>query len=1006
MTDVHHAPTATQPSLDLSGLEHTGARPGTAAIALPSRSGIAGHQLSAPLLQRSMTAPLDRSDSNIASIDATNKLTGLSITTSVSMTNCGSDSSPVVGNATTITPAGPASASLSSMSGSLFNKPSSISLFQTCRLLRDRLCRVDGFKPFLESAATQTDENDNMVGTTSALRDPVDELWRCFRLGSSLVRIFNATRPVTELVARSPEDIASLNTRKKDVYHFLLACKNQLNFPDDDLFSITELFSENTNGFVKVTRTVSLVLDILERRNLLIEADASACAGSTASLAAMATTNTQAGPKDMRDKVIAELLETERKYVAHLEVLQNYQQEILAKEILPVDTAHHLFANLNALVDFQRRFLIGLEATCSLSANDQRIGQVFVNNEQAFSVYEPFCSNYASASDLIVSETARLRRLDHLVEAGYELPSLLIRPIQRICKYPLLLRELVKSTDPAQPSHLDLEQGAESAMRVTDRVNETRRKQENAVIVTDLEKRVEDWKGHSIATFGALLLEDTFQVMKGDVEREYRCYLFERILLCCKETTSNKKSGKNISISKKPKKRSGTLQLKGRIFLNNVTEVVPNSRSGVHTLHVYWRGDQEQEFFTLKCRNEENLRQWHAGLTKSLEDVRIQLQEYRSNATVVSSSAYRGTGSSLGDYRLGVNGVSYDSDEESQRTTDTYDDMQDHMSAASVPMSREASATSIRSRSATNESLPYQGRVNMARIPSNGGGAAASFPRHLAMDQSVFSPIINSADSSASGTLGKWSAAHGGYPFPAAGELELPCNHVSNAAVRYTAPAMSRSGSRQSDSSQGRGHYAAIPTRASAPGTRPILGSRMRSTSSPHMAQGQHFMTTPSDVPEMPSHRMPSMTSSQTSYISNSAESFTSSPAFGVIPSTTAASGTSTAVKCKISYAEDAYVIVLAENASLASLMERVTRKIRLAGHSPSMSQQAASSAGLDPLAAAKSDHDLAGRLRIRYRDEDGDLITINSDEDVSMAIEGVIADGPHATLNLVVTTA
>ena len=39
-----------------------------------------------------------------------------------------------------------------------------------------------------------------------------------------------------------------------------------------------------------------------------------------------------------------------------------------------------LFANLGELLDFQRRFLIALEATLSLPSDEQRIGALFTIN--------------------------------------------------------------------------------------------------------------------------------------------------------------------------------------------------------------------------------------------------------------------------------------------------------------------------------------------------------------------------------------------------------------------------------------------------------------------------------------------------------------------------------------------------------------------------------------------------------------------------------------------------
>ena len=71
------------------------------------------------------------------------------------------------------------------------------------------------------------------------------------------------------------------------------------------------------------------------------------------------------------------------------------------------------------------------------------------------------------------------------------------------------------------------------------------------------------------------------------VREQYKIYLFERILLCCKEINPNKAKNKMLS-SNKPlvdKKGKPKLQLKGRIFMQNVTDVayIMNKKSGTFT---------------------------------------------------------------------------------------------------------------------------------------------------------------------------------------------------------------------------------------------------------------------------------------------------------------------------------------------------------------------------------------------------------------------------------------
>lgn len=138
------------------------------------------------------------------------------------------------------------------------------------------------------------------------------------------------------------------------------------------------------------------------------------------------------------------------------------------------------------------------------------------------------------------------------------------------------------------PHYEELQLGYAASRRVTDTINEAQRRAENIAAVRNLEHRVEDWKGHNLANFGELLLDSVFRVTKSDVDRDYHVFLFEKIILCCKEApvlTNGKKLSKSNSYISRSKstpitpsdtsKDKTPLLLKGRIFLNNVTQAVP-----------------------------------------------------------------------------------------------------------------------------------------------------------------------------------------------------------------------------------------------------------------------------------------------------------------------------------------------------------------------------------------------------------------------------------------------
>lgn len=99
-----------------------------------------------------------------------------------------------------------------------------------------------------------------------------------------------------------------------------------------------------------------------------------------------------------------------------------------------------------------------------------------------------------------------------------------------------VLQSLVKATNPSDYIyHASLVAGLASVKRITDKVNETSREKENEKTVLELQARVEDWKGHVPETFGRLLVDDVLSAIKSGSTRDYHVFLFEKMLLCCKE---------------------------------------------------------------------------------------------------------------------------------------------------------------------------------------------------------------------------------------------------------------------------------------------------------------------------------------------------------------------------------------------------------------------------------------------------------------------------------------
>ena len=176
------------------------------------------------------------------------------------------------------------------------------------------------------------------------------------------------------------------------------------------------------------------VLDILVQRGIL---------NSSVNGESLIASNAQ---RTQRQHIINELVSTERTYVQQLELLQQFKKLVEEKGVIAGDSAYDIFLNLNALLDFQRRFLIRVEQTNAQPEEDQNWGKLFVLYRDAFRVYEPFIANQKKGEETALREFDKLKdiagssEIRQMVESPVTFSSFLLKPFLRLTKYPLLLK--------------------------------------------------------------------------------------------------------------------------------------------------------------------------------------------------------------------------------------------------------------------------------------------------------------------------------------------------------------------------------------------------------------------------------------------------------------------------------------------------------------------------------------------------------------------------------------
>ncbi|XP_068139927.1 platelet binding protein GspB isoform X2 [Drosophila tropicalis] len=295
----------------------------------------------------------------------------------------------------------------------------------------------------------------------------------------------------------------------------------------------------------------------------------------------------------LRRSAVRELLETEANYVKLLASICDGYLPAMSKriDIFSPNSIRLIFSNISVIYKFQRKFLQTLRS----GIEQDQIAKVFLNMHKGFLCYSTYCNAYPRALIELESydrvKDARIilencRESENLAELP--LSAHLLAPVQRICRYPLHLSEIMKNAlvhteelakgNPGTTATIDYEQSdvtqldipdsqetvhqALQAMRgITEAVNEGKRHSET---IARHQSSFQNFKGpplHLHSTRFFLQIDATRQ-KQNLWNSSYTLFLFDNQLVYCKRDII---------------KRSHFMY-KGRVFLDSCRVV--NVRDG------------------------------------------------------------------------------------------------------------------------------------------------------------------------------------------------------------------------------------------------------------------------------------------------------------------------------------------------------------------------------------------------------------------------------------------
>ncbi|XP_008291394.1 FERM, RhoGEF and pleckstrin domain-containing protein 2 isoform X2 [Stegastes partitus] len=227
--------------------------------------------------------------------------------------------------------------------------------------------------------------------------------------------------------------------------------------------------------------------------------------GSTARLEEEEEGRRKRYPTDKAYFIAKEILTTERTYLKDLEVITVWFRSAVIKEnAMPEGLMTLLFSNIDPIYEFHRGFLKELDQRLALwegrsnahvKGDYQRIGDVMLKNMCALKEFTSYLQKHDEVLTELEKASKRLKKLEtvykefELQKVCYlPLNTFLLKPIQRLMHYKLILERLCKHYSPIHRDHDDCKEALKEVAEIATQLQSSLIRLENFQKLTELQR--------------------------------------------------------------------------------------------------------------------------------------------------------------------------------------------------------------------------------------------------------------------------------------------------------------------------------------------------------------------------------------------------------------------------------------------------------------------------------------------------------------------------------------
>ena len=244
-----------------------------------------------------------------------------------------------------------------------------------------------------------------------------------------------------------------------------------------------------------------------------------------------------------RMKIINEIQKTEQTYIQGLECLLNkWKPALINEKLLTPDEFNTVVNNIPTILQCHETFYKSImERGDSYGA---MLSDVFLDFSSFFKTSLHYISNYSNSIQIISRKSdnkdwdSRVNLLGEQI--GNPFTSLLITPVQRMPRYNLFLKELIKYTPSSHPDYVLLEASAEKMKAITAEIDEASAKAENNGKLIMIQKCLDKY----VILSPSRKLEQEYQItIEKPTKSKGMLYFFNDLILV---TTIESKSSQKV----------------------------------------------------------------------------------------------------------------------------------------------------------------------------------------------------------------------------------------------------------------------------------------------------------------------------------------------------------------------------------------------------------------------------------------------------------------------------